>query len=75
MTFNLEQLEDELEHARANYWILTVLCGVFLAMTLNKAVQSEFDGVALLYVSLLGGSGYLTLKLSQYINKLKSLRE
>ena len=75
MTLNPEQLEDELEHARANYWILTILCGIFLAMTLNKAMLSEFDGAALLYASLLGGSGYLSIKLSRYIDKLKSLRE
>ncbi|WEM44840.1 hypothetical protein PTW35_26685 (plasmid) [Photobacterium sp. DA100] len=75
MTLNPEQLEDKLEHARANYWILTVLCGTFLALTLNKVRLFEFDGVAALYASLLVIIGYFTLKLSEHIKQLKAQRE
>lgn len=75
MTLNPEQLENELEHARANYWILTVLCGIFLALTLNKVRLFEFDSITGLYALLLAAVGYFTLRLSDYIKQLKSLRE
>ena len=72
---NQEQLVDKLEHARANYWILTVLCGIFLALTINKIRLFEFDGVTVLYVLLLATVGYFSIKLSGYIKKLKAKRE
>ncbi|TBT04084.1 hypothetical protein D5E87_17910 [Vibrio parahaemolyticus] len=71
MNEKLEKLQYKLEHARANYWILTVLCGVFLALTINKIRLFEFDGVTICYASLFFLVGYATLKLSEYIRILK----
>ncbi|HAS6189717.1 hypothetical protein [Vibrio parahaemolyticus] len=71
MSMGLEKLQYKLEHARANYWILTVLCGVFLALTINKIRLFEFDGVTIFYVLLFSLVGYATLKLSEYIRTLK----
>lgn len=72
MASNNEKLQDELEHARANYWILTVICGIFLALFLNKIRLLEIDEVVVIYSLFLLGVGYSCLKLSSYIKKLKS---
>jgi hypothetical protein len=71
MNEKLEKSQYKLEHARANYWILTVLCGVFLALTVNKIRVFEFDVVTICYASLFCLVGYATLKLSKYIKFLK----
>ncbi|WP_172533199.1 hypothetical protein [Vibrio aestuarianus] len=66
-----EKLQYQLEHARANYWIFTVFCGMFLALTINKIRLFEFDGITVCYVSLFSLVGYAALKLSDYIKNLK----
>lgn len=71
MTSNSEQLKDKLVHARANYWILTCICGVFLALIINKIENLDIDSAAILYIFFFFISGYFTMKLSKYIDILK----
>ncbi|ASU21272.1 hypothetical protein CCZ37_00895 [Vibrio qinghaiensis] len=71
MNMEREKLQYQLEHARANYWIFTVFCGILLALTINKIRFFEFDGITVCYVSLFALVGYATLKLSEYIKNLK----
>ncbi|WP_143699713.1 hypothetical protein [Vibrio sp. ES.051] len=68
-----EKVKHELEHARANYWILTVICGVFLSLIINKIMLLEFDAISGTYVLALIFSGNFAIKLSAYINKLKDI--
>lgn len=75
MTIDQEQLEDKLEHARANYWILTLFCGIFLALVINRIIQSEYDGITVIYGTLLATIGYFAIKLSHLIQQLKAQRE
>lgn len=74
MTSNSEQLKDKLVHARANYWILTCICGVFLALCINKIKNLDLDSITMLYIILFLISGYFTIKLSKYICMLKMLK-
>ncbi|AXT73734.1 hypothetical protein [Vibrio sp. dhg] len=68
-----DKIEYELEHARANYWILTAICGVFLYLFINKFMLLEFDAISGMYALILIFSGYFAIKLSAYINKLKDI--
>ncbi|QMV15846.1 hypothetical protein [Vibrio spartinae] len=75
MKLDHDQLQDKLIHAKANYWILTLICGGLLALLVNKLSLLEFDGVAVCYALLFVGVSTVCVKLSAYMKKLKQLKQ
>ncbi|SJN59799.1 hypothetical protein VR7878_03696 [Vibrio ruber DSM 16370] len=73
MKLDNDQIQDKLIHAKANYWILTLICGGILSLFVNKVSQLEFDGVAVCYALLFVGVSTACIKLSAYIKNLKQL--
>lgn len=74
MSSNKYKVNDRLEHARANYWILTFICGLFLCLLSNKLFLWEFDFYTLFYGVIFMILAFVNNKLSEYISLLKDKR-
>ena len=61
--------DDDLEHLSANYWITTVLCGLFLGIFLFMLQQHQ-RGIAAL--SLI--CAFFSLRLSRQLQHMKKER-
>ncbi len=71
MEFDNEKLKDELDHARVNYWTVTFICSVFLSLFINKLIRLELDVITLVYFTIFIFIGFLTLKLSCWVESVK----
>lgn len=66
-----DDLEDELEYARYNYWSMTFVCSVLLAFAIDEFLLFKFDSIMLLYMCTLFFIGYFTLRLSDWVERVK----
>lgn len=71
MEFDNEKLKDTLEHARVNYWTVTIICSVFLSLLINKITLLEVDIVAVIYFVFFLSTGFGALKLSNWVESIK----
>lgn len=67
-----EKLRDGLTHARANYWILTVVCGVILSLFLSEINQGANPIYVMTYSVSLAIGYYLSFELNKTIKTIKS---
>ncbi|MCG7587595.1 hypothetical protein [Photobacterium sp. OFAV2-7] len=67
----VEKLRDSLTHARANYWILTVVCGAILALFLNELNQDVNPSYIMTYSISLAVGYYLSSELKKTIRTIK----
>ncbi|PSU44748.1 hypothetical protein C9J12_25980 [Photobacterium frigidiphilum] len=66
-----EILQDQLIHVKANYWILTILSGIFLSLLLFMVTKGHFNYLTLAYGIIFGGVGYCSLIVSKHVDKIK----
>ncbi|RWX57434.1 hypothetical protein EDI28_05255 [Photobacterium chitinilyticum] len=67
-----DKLRDSLTHARANYWILTFVCGVILSLFLNELNQGVNPSYLMTYFISLATGYYLSSELKKTIRTIKS---
>ncbi len=72
MEFDNEKLQDELDHARVNYWTVTLICSVFLSFLLDKIIALEFDDNTIMYLILFLFLAIGSLKLSDWVENTKN---
>ncbi|MDF0763868.1 hypothetical protein P1T37_25320, partial [Escherichia coli] len=66
--------DDDLEHLSANYWITTVLCGLFLGIFLFMLQQHQ-RGLALYCIAALSLiCAFFSLRLSRQLQHMKKER-
>ncbi|AHE59411.1 hypothetical protein GEZ65_11260 [Escherichia albertii] len=66
--------DDELEHLSANYWIVTILCGLFLGIFFFMLRQHQ-HGITLYCIGALSLLfAFFSLCLSRQLQKMKKER-
>lgn len=66
--------QDELTHLKANYWCVTVLCGLFL-FVLFYALKNNASTIFTLCITLcFGVNAYVSMLLLKKLQKLKDKR-
>ncbi|MFC1503538.1 hypothetical protein ACFL53_04200 [Pseudomonadota bacterium] len=68
----VDKLKDDLAHARANYWIVTVACAIILSLLLNKLSQGFNLEYLIISTASLGCGYHISSILRKQIKTIKS---